>query len=177
MKRSRRRAYKEGVPLWGWVVVGFLSAVVFIFREERRAPDIGMVEGDSSHSGGAEDWLPTDATLVAALRPEPALEPGTPETKAIAHAPKQRQASYMLQAGAFQSLGQAEAFKARIALLGYASRIEAAKQDGWILYRVRLGPYRTAAELIEVKNRLAEGGVQGLSICLAMSITFCRAPS
>src|SRR3546814_9360748 len=67
-------------------------------------------------------------------------------------------ARYILQAGAFGASGDAEAVKARIALLGLNARVESAVIKGKTVYRVRLGPYGTATELASAKAKLANGG-------------------
>lgn len=71
---------------------------------------------------------------------------------------------YILQAGAFGASGDAEAVKARIALLGLAARVESATIQGETVYRVRMGPYGTASELAEAKRKLASGGLPALAI-------------
>ena len=71
---------------------------------------------------------------------------------------------YLLQAGAFQASGQAEEFKARIALLGLGARVESAQIDGKTVYRVRMGPYGTATDLAEAKRKLSSGGLESLAI-------------
>lgn len=71
---------------------------------------------------------------------------------------------YILQAGAFGASGDAEAVKARIALLGLSARVESADIQGKTVYRVRMGPYGTASELAEAKRKLANGGLPALAI-------------
>lgn len=73
-------------------------------------------------------------------------------------------ARYLLQAGAFGASGDAEAVKARIALLGLSARVESAQVDGRTVYRVRMGPYGSAGELAEAKRKLADGGLPALAI-------------
>ena len=73
-------------------------------------------------------------------------------------------ARYLLQAGAFAASGDAEAVKARIALLGLGARVESAQINGKTVYRVRMGPYGTASELSEAKRKLASGGLPAMAI-------------
>jgi cell division septation protein DedD len=75
-----------------------------------------------------------------------------------------RNTPYILQAGAFGASGDAEAVKARIALLGLSARVEGATIQGKTVYRVRLGPYGTASELADAKRKLASGGLPALAI-------------
>jgi cell division protein FtsN len=71
---------------------------------------------------------------------------------------------YILQAGAFGASGDAEAVKAKIALLGLGARVESAQIGGKTVYRVRMGPYGTASELAEAKRKLGSGGLPALAI-------------
>lgn len=74
------------------------------------------------------------------------------------------EAPYILQAGAFGASGDAEATKAKVALLGLSARVESAAINGKTVYRVRMGPYATASELAEAKRKLASGGLPALAI-------------
>ncbi|WP_147653497.1 SPOR domain-containing protein [Vulcaniibacterium gelatinicum] len=103
-----------------------------------------------------------DAATPAAADADVAAANAAPP--AAAEAPTERQARYLLQAGAFAASGDAEALKARIALLGLSARVESAQRDGKTLYRVRMGPYGTAAELAEAKRKLADGGLPAMAI-------------
>ena len=71
---------------------------------------------------------------------------------------------YLLQAGAFGASGDAEAVKAKIALLGLNARVESATIGGKTVYRVRMGPYGTASELATAKGKLADGGLPAMAI-------------
>ncbi|WP_407353668.1 SPOR domain-containing protein [Luteimonas sp. R10] len=73
-------------------------------------------------------------------------------------------ARYLLQAGAFSASGDAEALKARIALLGLSARVESARIGDKTVYRVRMGPYGTASELAEAKRKLGDGGLPAMAI-------------
>ncbi len=103
---------------------------------------------------------PVAETPVAAT---PAPEPA-PATPAAPAAGQDSQARYILQAGAFGASGDAEAVKARIALLGLNARVESASINGKTVYRVRMGPYGTATELAAAKDKLANGGLPALAI-------------
>ena len=93
----------------------------------------------------------TPATQVASTTPAPATSGGN-------------DTPYLLQAGAFGASGDAEAVKAKIALLGLNARVESAAIGGKTVYRVRMGPYGSASELAAAKGKLADGGLPALAI-------------
>ena len=67
---------------------------------------------------------------------------------------------YLVQAGAFQSPTDADAMKARLALLGLEASVEPAHlQDKGTLYRVRLGPYTDLNEINNVRGTLSQNGI------------------
>lgn len=99
------------------------------------------------------------ASTAATTTPSTATAP-----PAAAPADTDTSARYLLQAGAFGASGDAEALKARIALLGLGARVESAEIGGKTMYRVRLGPYGTASELAEAKRKLGDGGLPAMAI-------------
>src|SRR5690606_145641 len=102
----------------------------------------------------------TAAPATAATTPPPATPATAPAAAATAPAPAADGARYILQAGSFASGGDAENLKARIAMLGLVARVEQADIEGRTMYRVRMGPYSTASELAEAKQKLGNGGLE-----------------
>ena len=108
---------------------------------------------------------PLPETTPATVATTPADAAGTPTTVATAPSkPTASDARYILQAGAFGASGDAEATKAKIALLGLSARVESAQINGKTVYRVRMGPYGTASELAEAKQKLANGNLPAMAI-------------
>jgi cell division protein FtsN len=83
-------------------------------------------------------------------------------TVPTAAAPKSGQ--YLLQAGAFRNNQQADDLKARIAMLGLVGRVEVVQTPAGEMHRVRLGPYATASELEQAKQKLSGGGLPAVAI-------------
>ena len=115
---------------------------------------------------------PAQPTPISETAPTRAAEtPRTAET-APATTPKPTTtvasadtgARYILQAGAFGASGDAEATKAKIAMLGLSARVESAQINGKTVYRVRMGPYGTASELAEAKQKLAGSGLPAMAV-------------
>ena len=121
------------------------------------------------------------ADTASPARPQPLPETGTSATEPVppsgtataaadtaipapAATPASNDTPYILQAGAFGASGDAEAVKAKIALLGLNARVESAQISGKTVYRVRMGPYGTASELASAKGKLSSGGLPALAI-------------
>ncbi|MBD9434697.1 SPOR domain-containing protein [Pseudoxanthomonas sp. PXM03] len=129
-------------------------------------------------NGQATTPVAAAPAAAAATQPTPINETAparpaeTPRTADAPPAPKPAPtvasadtgARYILQAGAFGASGDAEATKAKIAMLGLSARVESAQINGKTVYRVRMGPYGTASELAEAKQKLASGGLPAMAV-------------
>jgi cell division protein FtsN len=104
----------------------------------------------------------TPSATATAPKPEPAA--ATPAAAAAAAQPAASNVRYILQAGAFGASGDAEATKAKLAMIGLAARVESAQINGKTVYRVRMGPYGSAGELAEAKQKLDGTGLQAMAI-------------
>lgn len=67
---------------------------------------------------------------------------------------------YFLQVGAFKDLSDAEAAKAKLALIGVEASITEKSGDGGVLHRVRVGPFDHADAVNKMRNKLSESGVE-----------------
>lgn len=106
---------------------------------------------------------PTQVASATTTKPEAAPQPSATPAPA-ASKPATASTPYILQAGAFQASGDAEAVKARVALLGLNARVESATINGKTMYRVRMGPYASASDLAEAKSKLSSGGLPAVAI-------------
>ena len=62
------------------------------------------------------------------------------------------------------SVADAEAVKAKIAMLGLSARVESAQIGDKTVYRVRMGPYGSASELADAKAKLGSGGLSAIAV-------------
>lgn len=67
--------------------------------------------------------------------------------------------TYYLQAGAFREPNDAEATKAKLALLGVAASIAERQSELGVLYRVRVGPFADVETMNRTRVRLSDNGV------------------
>ena len=136
--------------------------------------EVAMSDAELAATAREEAARKASAAPAPAARPDTSAQTAVPAvtTNTTNPAPASATAKvvagndtpYILQAGAFGASGDAEAVKARIALLGLGARVESASIDGKTVFRVRMGPYGTASELAEAKRKLANGGLPALAI-------------
>jgi len=86
------------------------------------------------------------------------LSQGQPAPPAAAPAGVQ-QTLYYLQVGAFRSIDDAEALKARILLLGLSGFVQAVQIDGTTLHRVRVGPFRGIDDMNRSRITLGKNNI------------------
>lgn len=96
----------------------------------------------------AEVAVPEQPRTTGAVGPPPVSMPGT----------------YVVQAGAFPDFAEADKVKARLALLGVVSEIQAADANGARFHRVRIGPIDNLNELNRLRARLHQNGIEYLVI-------------
>ena len=85
-------------------------------------------------------------------------EKTAPAAPAADPAPDER-FTYYLQAGAFREPNDAEATKAKLALLGVAASIAERQSELGVLYRVRVGPFADVETMNRTRVRLSDNGV------------------
>lgn len=138
--------------------------------------EVKMSDAELAATAREEEARQQRATVAQPVDDTPAAAATAPSAAATTSAPASTAAStaaaanvdsdarYILQAGAFGASGDAEALKARIALLGLNARVESAVIKDKTVYRVRMGPYGTASELAEAKGKLGNGGLPAMAI-------------
>ena len=67
--------------------------------------------------------------------------------------------NYFVQAGAFRGQSEAEAQRAKLAMLGWESRISEREQNGITVFRVRVGPFNKRDDADQLKGKLDGAGV------------------
>jgi len=97
---------------------------------------------------------PKAETRVASVSPAPAPAPAP-----AAGAASAGEYVYYLQAGAFRGMADAEATRAKLALLGFEATISDRTTDSGVLHRVRLGPYNQVESMNKARAKLLDNGV------------------
>lgn len=98
-----------------------------------------------------------EAEAAAKQQQQQAQQPSEP----TANTPSER---YQLQAGAFRDAADAEALKARLALVGQFARVQTDTINGGVWHRVRLGPYSSPSEAEAAKQALAASGIDAIAV-------------
>lgn len=73
---------------------------------------------------------------------------------------KNKKASYVIQAGSSRDPKDAEQLRAKLALMGIESKIQKAKVESVIWYRVKIGPYNQMGSVNTIMSRLQKNGMK-----------------
>ncbi|MEO8250239.1 MAG: SPOR domain-containing protein [Burkholderiales bacterium] len=67
--------------------------------------------------------------------------------------------AYFVQAGAFRGASEAEAQRAKLAIMGWEAQVSEREQAGRTMYRVRLGPFGRKDDADRAKEKLDDAGL------------------
>ncbi len=116
-------------------------------------PESGGRAGAQTQSGDPLGDL-ARARSNAAAAPSPAAPP--PPAAAAGSDPF----DYFVQAGAFRTQQDADAQRAKLAMLGWEARVSEREQSGRTVYRVRIGPFGKRDDAETLKQKLDGAGVE-----------------
>lgn len=137
------------------------------FERETKAPPADELQRvvDNIQSQGESRPAPKPAPAPAAdAKPAmpPPLNSAAPPAQAAAPAPAataEDKYVYYLQAGAFREVNDAEATRAKLALLGFEATVSDRTNDNVVLHRVRMGPFTQVEAMNKVRGKLSENGI------------------
>ena len=66
---------------------------------------------------------------------------------------------YFVQVGAFRSQAEADAQRAKVAMLGWEARVSEREQNGRAVFRVRVGPFNKRSDAEQLKDKLDSASV------------------
>lgn len=133
----------------------------------------GLPQSDPAPAGKAPEKPRFDFYRILPGSEEPVSEKDLKEAARGAKGhPEGAKDVYYVQAGSFQNPADADNQKARLAILGFESSIEALNlPDKGIWYRVRLGPFQQLEELNRVRQTLAQNSIDASLVKMKESRT------
>ncbi len=172
---TRKRKQAGQAPGWVWLLAGLgigLMVALLVYLKTQRESSVA----------------PTGAPPKAARKHAPTRKPARqrklryefytilPESEVVipdqslprsGQQPKSatfKAGAYMLQAGSFRRRADAERRKASLALLGIPASIQSVNVNGDTWHRIRIGPFRSLAEINETRRRLKENRINAILV-------------
>jgi cell division protein FtsN len=174
--RRRRPKQKDGLAMWRWMlitalIIGFVVFLLYVGSKGRQTVAPGQ-SGNSPVSAKPED--------KNKLKVEAVPEPQGPQFDFYTYLPKKeivvpdheintrtreervgkaKATHYILQAGSYKEVAEADNLRAKLALMGIESRLEKTKVGNVTWHRVTLGPYTRMASVSVIRSRLRQNGI------------------
>jgi len=171
-KRNKKKA-PPLPPGWGHLVIGVviglaIGAAVYLYKTKvsQHPPPQAVIEPQvikkpQSKPDDPQQPVKSQYDFYTLL---PEMEVVIPERDDLAganqHARADKKEVYVLQAGSFRRLDEADTLKANLALLGIQATIQSVAingEDTW--YRVRIGPYSDFSQLRQARSRLRKNDI------------------
>ncbi|MGA0941262.1 MAG: SPOR domain-containing protein, partial [Burkholderiaceae bacterium] len=105
---------------------------------------------NQSGDAGGDARITEPAAVVRAPAPKPAAAQSG-KSKGVT--------AYIIQAGAFTDVNDAEAQRAKLAIMGVDVRVSVTEKDGVKYFRVRSGAFRDKASAQATAKRLTQAGI------------------
>ena len=128
--------------------------------EEMAVPAAAAASGVASGVGESKPRF--EFYKVLTDKPEgmaPAKTGAKPTDKSAA---KEKE-TYFLQAAAFNNADDADNLKAKLAMLGLEANVQSATRNDKQVFRVRLGPFKSADEMSKASAVLKQNGINAIS--------------
>jgi hypothetical protein len=173
--RTRKSQRRQPVAGWVWFVSGFLvgtaATLIVTFQDFFSAEEMASAMRSAStdkelaERGGDEKAGGKQRPRFEFYTMLPEMEVAVPAHEVPGHdARKSAEGSvsgYVLQAGSFRKLAEADRVKAELALLGMQATIQTVAINGknkW--HRVRVGPFTNVQALNEARATLKSNGLE-----------------
>jgi len=171
MARKSKRSSKNTssiLPAWIWLTLGILIGLgiaMFTRINERYTEDVQITSEKQQNEVCAKEVNTKRKFDFYTLLPEleiviPEEETQLPKNKTIINKENTTyQGGYLLQAGSFQKLNEADSLKAKLALLGVEANIQSVNVNNTTWHRVRIGPSNDRQALEQLRKRLHENRI------------------
>lgn len=185
-RRAKSKQANQAAPGWLWMLfglsIGLVVAAAIYFSDDRAQTTVAGTARQPAPAQSLEQPstaapTPPDATADTGephpatrfdfydMLPQfevviPASEQGARADRAAAAV--EEAGNYVLQAGSFKALADADRMQANLALLGIESRIQRVPIDDDVYHRVRIGPIDDLEELNQIRRRLWDADIEVL---------------
>jgi len=172
-KRSRQQ-HAHGIG-WGSMLLGLfigLSVTALVLFYDIRLPEnyrlnTGNMNKSVTKTKGADEPPPIKYEFYKILSEIEVVVPDEPASKATQLARPVGEGNYVLQAGSFKKMPDADRRKASIALLGEQAAIQTVTiSGGEVWHRVRLGPFTSINKIQALRQKLGSEGIDTILIRL-----------
>jgi len=180
-KHRSRNSRQQTTPGWQWLVAGLtfgLTVALGVYLYDRRPGGVAQVQAARPVPAKSvrEETDEPDAPSPSKSRFDfydelPKFEVVIPEQERdvrpdAAPTPVSEPGTYILQAGSFRNIADADRVQATLAMQGIESRIQQVTIDEDTWHRVRIGPFDDLAQLEQMRRKLRDKHINVIVIRL-----------
>lgn len=159
---------RQGLPGWVWFITGlalgiFSSFIYYLWRDVPHDPAADDLVGKPTAEipSNRVEEMTWDFYDIFPKSEVPIVEEYQPDgTKVTVKEPT----AYLLQAGSFRSLEDADRLRAELILQGLNAFTREIEKDGEAWHRVLVGPIDSEIEMNRQKRRLAEANIASIPL-------------
>ncbi|WP_426414954.1 SPOR domain-containing protein [Aestuariirhabdus sp. LZHN29] len=171
----QRSGPRSSVPGWVWMFTGIVTGlfIAFLMKLAPNAVDVRDLADTAEEQTGSEErpravfdfytLLPESEVLV----PDAPPLPTTATKSATATTAPKKPSIYLLQAGSFRNLGDADRLRAQLTLEGLdvkTQKVTIRGNETW--YRVQVGPFSDTSRLNQARKTLTALDINPLPLQL-----------
>ncbi len=171
--RKRKPVYveKRPAPWWQWVlgivVVGGFAYFLYTLNAATTGPRTVEKKSNSTSPQPSPETHSREEPDFSFYTMLPEQEVIIPEGEVKTRKRQERvgraiPGRFMIQAGSFRRIRDADRLKARLALLGVEAKIQPAMIHGTQWYRVRIGPFKHMNEVEKIRTRLRQNRIDSV---------------
>jgi len=185
---KKNKSSSAPLPGWVWMITGLFIGlfVAFLIHLKDNYPGLSLPQSATTERNSARDTRDVrkrnSESIPSAPRTQydfytilPEMEIAVPDDE-LSNDTKKNAAfkhnnKFILQAGSFKKLSQADEMKASLALLGVQSKIQSvtinnASNGATTWHRVRLGPFHSFSGMNKIRSRLRRNRIDTLLLKL-----------
>ncbi|MEH6582205.1 MAG: SPOR domain-containing protein [Halioglobus sp.] len=164
---GKHKPAKQPVRVWRWYLAGFFSGVIScLLAFLVTLPADPGAETPVANIGAEPppEEPPKPRFDFYTLLPEQTIDVEVDPEKVVKSrsSPASSTELYLLQAGSFKQLRDADRRRAELLLLGLETKIEEARGDNGRWYRVNIGPFASRSELAKARSLTAAQNIDTL---------------
>lgn len=175
----------EGLSVWRWMLITFLAIAAVVLVVYVSGAGVKNVHQEIMQT--LTNSQPTE-TNSKPIEPEPQKSVEEPEIKATQfdfytilpeketvvpdyeiktrtreeRVNQAKNAQYIIQAGSYNALKEAEAMRDKLGKMGIVAAIQKAKVGNTVWYRIKLGPFAQIASVNVINARLKQSGINSI---------------
>ncbi len=170
-KRKPVYAEKRPAPWWQWVLgigaVGGFAYFLYTLNGDATGPQTVAKKPNAASSTPSLETHSREEPDFSFYTMLPEQEVIIPEGEVKTRKRQERlgratPGRFMIQAGSFRHIRDADRLKARLALLGVEAKIQPATIHGTQWYRVRIGPFKHMNEVEKIRTRLRQNRIDSV---------------